>query len=107
MGLLPASPRARRRLGLVAIPAGLALAGLAVALAIPSHGPGSGAPAGTEGAASIGVSRSTQVGRKERRAIDALLDRLSCGPDRRSPTGAPTARRSPTTSRSRRPSTTG
>jgi hypothetical protein len=73
---LPASPRARRRLAWSAGAGALLVAGLAVALLIPSREQPAGAPSIDEGPAQLAIQTHGKISRSDRHAIDALLDRF-------------------------------
>jgi hypothetical protein len=90
VSLLPASPRARRRLRWIAIVLALLAAGLAVAIVIPGHDAGVGAPAGTEGEAQVASTIApTRLSASDRKAIDAVLDAfIPAGMERRDPARA-------------------
>lgn len=76
MGLLPASPRSRRRLVRIAVVVVLLLAGAAIALLIPTKKAANPAPAGNEGLAQLAAAPKTHIPAAERRAIDSTLDRF-------------------------------
>lgn len=75
MSLLPASPRARRRLVWIAGAAVLLVAGVAIAVLLP-EGPPKTPVAGTEGQAQLAAAPNVHVQPAERRAIDRVLDRF-------------------------------
>jgi hypothetical protein len=74
--LVPSSPRARRRLAWLSAAAVLVASGLAVALLIPGHKAGSGAPTTDEGPAQVAITTSTRLSTADRTQINALLDRF-------------------------------
>lgn len=85
---IPSSPRVRRRLAGLGVAAGLAGAVVAVVMLLPETTPPNSAPTGHQ-RAQIAQKVDLHVGRAERRAIDATLDRfIPAGVGRRSMTTA-------------------
>ncbi len=72
----PESPRLRRRLIWVAIAGSLVLAGILVAVLIPSRGPSKGTATGNRAPAQLAVNTHQKLSRADRRRIDTLLDRF-------------------------------
>jgi len=88
MGVIPSSPRQRRRLAWFVIGLGIAGVIAAVGLLIPNSKQPNPAPPKNAPPAQIS-KRSTPVSRSERRAIDTTLDRfLRAGLDRSAPATA-------------------
>ncbi|MGN6799593.1 MAG: hypothetical protein ACTHKS_15740 [Gaiellaceae bacterium] len=73
---IPESPRLRRRLKWVAIAGLLVVAGVLVAVLIPSKGPSEGAATGSNAPAQLAVNTHQKLSRADRRKIDALLDQF-------------------------------
>jgi hypothetical protein len=73
---IPESPRLRRRLIWVAIAGFLVVAGLLIAVLIPSKGPSKGAATGNEAPAQLAVNTHQKLSPADRRKIDTLLDRF-------------------------------
>lgn len=74
MGLLPESPRARRRLGKVAALGAFVALGIGIAVAIPSKGPAPDTPTVNEGPAQLAAQTNVRLTRADRRAINRALD---------------------------------
>ena len=86
---IPESPRLRRRLKWVAIAGSLVVAGILVAVLIPSTGPSSGNAVGTRRPAQLAVNTHQKLSQADRRQIDTLLDRfIPAAVDRRDPSTA-------------------
>jgi hypothetical protein len=73
---IPESPRLRRRLKWVAIAGSLVVAGVLVAILIPSKGPSNGTAIGNRRAAQLAVNTHRKLSLADRRLIDTLLDRF-------------------------------
>jgi hypothetical protein len=73
---LPASPRARRRLAWTSGLGALLVAGVAIALLVPSHGPSNTVPTGAPRPAQLAVNTHQKLSHSDRAAIDSLLDRF-------------------------------
>ena len=76
MPLLPASPRARRRLVWVAAAVALVVVGGTIAVLLPESSPPSPAAEGNEGPAQLAVAANTHIPLSTRREIDRVLDRF-------------------------------
>ena len=74
MGLLPSSPRRRRRVIAGGSAVGLAGAIALVFLLLPSRTPPNPTPSGTEGAAQLVVKTTTHVSAADRKLIDDTFD---------------------------------
>jgi hypothetical protein len=86
---IPESPRLRRRLKWVAIAGSLVVAGILVAVLIPSKGPSNGKAAGIRPPAQLAVDTHQKLSRTDRRQIDTLLDRfIPAAVDRQDPATA-------------------
>ncbi len=86
---IPESPRLRRRLTWVAIAGILAVAGILIAVLIPSRGPSNGTAAGNRAPAQLAVDTHQKLSTANRRQIDTLLDRfIPAAVERRDPTTA-------------------
>ena len=72
----PESPRVRRRLIWVAIAGSLVVAGILVAVLIPSKGPSSDNTSGPLTPAQLAINTHQKLSQAERRQIDTLLDRF-------------------------------
>jgi|SRR5579871_4407411 len=73
---LPQSPRTRRKLLWTGGASLLVVAGLAIALLVPSKNGGGGSPTGPLVPAQLAVDTKRHLGPADRRAIDRLLDRF-------------------------------
>jgi hypothetical protein len=86
---IPESPRLRRRLKWVALAGGLVVAGILVAVLIPSKGPSKGDAVGPRPPAQLAVDTHQKLLRADRRQIDTLLDRfIPAAVERRDPATA-------------------
>jgi hypothetical protein len=86
---IPESPRLRRRLKWAAIAGSLVVAGILVAVLVPSKGPSNGNPVGVRPPAQLAINTHQKLSRADRREIDTLLDRfIPAAVDRRDPATA-------------------
>ena len=86
---IPESPRLRRRLKWVAIAGILVVAGVLIAVLIPSKGPSKGAATGSRAPAQLAVDTHQKLPPADRRQIDTLLDRfIPAAVERRDPNTA-------------------
>lgn len=86
---IPESPRLRRRLKWVALAGGLVVAGILVAVLIPSKGPSHDEAVGSRPPAQLAIDTHQKLSQSARRQIDTLLDRfIPAAVNRRDPTTA-------------------
>lgn len=89
---LPTSARTRRRLAYTGVAAAILVAGILVAVLIPSHAPSAPGPAAGAARASdlaVATPKKTKLKAADRREIDGVLDRfLLAGLDRSDPATA-------------------
>jgi hypothetical protein len=86
---IPESPRLRRRLTWLAIAGSLVVAGVLVAVLIPSKGPSSDDAVGVGAPAQLAIDTHQKLSPADRRQIDTLLDRfIPAAVERRDPTTA-------------------
>jgi hypothetical protein len=86
---IPESPRLRRRLKWVAIAGSLVVAGILVAVLIPSKGPSNDNAVGIRPPAQLAINTHQKLSQADRRRIDTLLDRfIPAAVGRRDPTTA-------------------